>query len=157
MNKSIYLLLLIISTQIVSAAILHGTIYDTKLHKLNDVVVETNSTPPQVFVSKEGQYSFVLDPGHYTITAEYQISGPDYLYTSENFTISTNSYIKKDLLLKPAKKVEIPTGAVIGPNGEISFTLMISVISLILLISLGYTLLKLRSSRNLPECKANHQ
>src|SRR3989338_1481752 len=53
-----YLLLLFLAVMpLASAAILHGTIYDTSYVKLNDVLVEVNSSPSQVFVSKEGQYS----------------------------------------------------------------------------------------------------
>lgn len=149
MKRLLYLLLFILSLEIASAAILHGVIYDTKLNKLNDVVVEVNSTSPQMFVSKEGQYSFVLDPGVYKITAKYKVTGFNYLYTEQNLTISKDTIIKNDLLLKPARKVEMPAGAVTGVGGQINYSLIISVAAVLLLISLGFTIYKLRSS-NIP-------
>ena len=150
MKKLIYLIIFILSIQIASAAILHGTIYDTNLNKLNDVVVEVEdlsgiNESTQTFVSKEGQYSFVLDPGTYKVIAKYHIGADNYLYSTANVTIAKNGYFLMDLFLRPAKKVEMPTGAVIGiGNLIIPYTVLISIISIILVLALGYTVYRLK-------------
>ncbi len=144
MKGTIYLILFLLCVSFASAAILHGTIYDSNFNKLNDVIVEVNTTPPQVFVSKEGQYSFVLDTGNYAVVAKYRIGGDNYLYTSENVTIARNGYFLVDLFLNPAKKIDMPV------NPLFNYTLLISVISVLLLIFLGVTIYKLRSRPKIP-------
>ncbi len=145
MKRIAVLAMLILLSQMSFGAILHGTIYDTKFNKLNDVIVEINSTPPQIFVSKEGQYSFVLDPGPYKITAKYQLSDANYLYSESNVTIARNGYFLVDLFLRPARKIEMPTGAVVGTNVFLNYSILASV-SVTLLIILGFSVYKLRSS-----------
>ncbi|MFH2028317.1 MAG: winged helix-turn-helix transcriptional regulator [Nanoarchaeota archaeon] len=151
MKKFMYLLMFIITLHIASAAILHGSIYDSKLNRLNNVVVEVNSSSPQVFVSKEGQYSFVLEPGDYNIHATYQISGSNYLYTEHNLTITKDSYIQKDLLLRPVQNKDMPTGAAIGAGGLVSYSILISIAAVILIIILGVTVYKFKFAT--PEVK----
>jgi uncharacterized membrane protein len=143
MKKILLLMSLILASQLASAAILHGTLYTATFNELNDVVVEVNSTPPQIFVSKEGQYSFVLEPGTYELTAKYRISGDNFLYSADNVTISRDGYFVKDLFLEPAKRVSAPTGAVVGPS---TFSLIsIGLVIAILVASLAYALLKLKN------------
>lgn len=144
MKKWLYVIMFILSLEIAFAAILHGTIYDAKLDKLNNGVVEINSTPPQIFVSKEGQYSFVLEPGSYEITAKYKITESQYLYVSENVTISRNGYFLKDLFLKPAKKVDMPTGEVVWIGGITNYPIIAALIIIVLTVSLGYTVYRLK-------------
>jgi len=149
MKKILCIIIFILSLEIASAAILHGTIYDTKLTKLNDVVVEVNSTPSQIFVSKEGQYSFVLEPGEYMITAKYKIGGSDYLYSSDNVTIAKDGYFLVDLFLKPAKMFELPPEEAVGIGNIIRYSVLISIISAILLILLGFTIYRLKSNKQI--------
>jgi uncharacterized membrane protein len=148
MKRIVYLLAIILALELVSGAILRGSIYDTDLNKLNDVVVEINSTPPQVFLSKEGQYSFVLDPGAYEITAKYQLSGSNYLYTSSNVTLTRNGYFVVDLFLTPARRVSPTTGAVIGAKGDgPNLFILLSSLSAVLLLSLGFSVYKYKFGR----------
>ena len=146
-KKLLYLIIFLVAIELASAAILHGTIYNTRLNRLNDVIVDVNSLDSestQRFVSKEGQYSFVLDPGNYKITAKYQLSETNYLYSEDNITIATDSYIKKDLLLKPAKRIEIS-------SDDVNYSIVISIISIILIIALGFTIYKLKFSNKAEE------
>src|SRR3989344_932657 len=131
--KHPYLLLLFLAVMpLASAAILHGTIYDTSYVKLNDVLVEVNSSPSQVFVSKEGQYSFVLEPGSYELTAKYKLNGENYLYSAQNVTISRDGYFVKDLFLTPTYRIEI-----VPASPPINYILIILVISGLLIAALS--------------------
>jgi uncharacterized membrane protein len=91
----------IICINVASAAILHGAIYDMDFNTLNNVIVQVNTSTPQRFVSKEGQYSFVLDLGSYQVTAVYELPNHVLLYASENISISSEGYYVNDLFLRP--------------------------------------------------------
>lgn len=108
MKRLVYLIILILSLNIASAAILHGTIYDINFKKLNDVIVQVNTTPTQRFVSKEGQYSFALDLGSYEITAVYELPNHVLLYTTQNISIERDGYYVNDLFLKVTNPKNIP-------------------------------------------------
>jgi uncharacterized membrane protein len=64
---SLLLLSILIPTAL--GATLHGSIYNTNLQLEEDVLIEITTTPHQQQLSKEGQYSFELDPGEYTLSA----------------------------------------------------------------------------------------
>ena len=64
-------ILLILTSSIVFAANIEGSIYDIELNELNDVVVEINTVPKQSFVSKDGRYSFDVPIGDYLIIARH--------------------------------------------------------------------------------------
>jgi uncharacterized membrane protein len=99
-------LLLFIMIDIAVAATLHGSIYDIELNELNNVVVEVDSEPNQRYVSKDGMYSFELNPGEYTITARYS---PDDLHeysTEDNVSIEDDGDFVYDLFLFPGFDAE---------------------------------------------------
>jgi len=62
-------LFLFLLINITNAATIHGTIYSSELTKVSNVILEVDSTPKQRVVSSEGEYSFNLPDGTYTITA----------------------------------------------------------------------------------------
>jgi uncharacterized membrane protein len=95
------LVLLFVLADVVVAARLHGTIYDIELNELNGVVVEIDSEPKQRFVSKNGTYSFELNPGTYELTANYSRGCVDGCITKEAFTISEEGEYVFDLFLFP--------------------------------------------------------
>ena len=96
-------ILLILLSNLVFAASIHGTIYDIELNELNDVVVKIDSIPKQSFVSKDGTYSFEVAQGEYTILAK---SGQD--IAKEKITITDDGTYKIDLILFPDfEEVEI--------------------------------------------------
>lgn len=66
----------------------HGTVYYWyNLEPLRNAIVEVNSTPVQVYVAKNGEYSFNLPPGNYVITARYYRDNVLLYYAEENLTI----------------------------------------------------------------------
>ncbi len=56
----------------VSAALIHGTVYDLELRKLSNAVVEISSTPKQRMVAANGTYEFTVDKGTYVIRAQHK-------------------------------------------------------------------------------------
>lgn len=66
----------------------HGTVYDWfTLEPLKNSIVEVNTTPEQTDVAPDGNYSFNLPPGDYTITASYWQDDVLLYYAEENLTI----------------------------------------------------------------------
>ena len=72
MAKKLFLMLfLLILAEAVSAAIIHGSVYDLSLNEVTDVMLEIDTTPKQQYISKDGDYEFNVQ-----VTAEYnQIYG----------------------------------------------------------------------------------
>ena len=97
--KAIYLVLaILINLNLAYGAILHGTIYGPDLEIMKNVIVTVNSTPKQIYISKNGDYLFNLPPGSYRIEAKHVYL--DY-YTSENITIKEDGIYTLDLILVP--------------------------------------------------------
>ena len=101
MKKILPLVLFIfLLINIAHAATIHGTIYDLELNQINNVIVEVDSTPKQRLVSNNGEYSFNLPEGTYTITATYYASDDDYIASEQIIIESDGDYIL-DLFLFP--------------------------------------------------------
>lgn len=67
--KLLPLLILLIIIPYTTATTLHGSIYNSNLELEKDVLVEITTTPEQKYLSKDGTYSFDLNPGQYSLTA----------------------------------------------------------------------------------------
>lgn len=89
----------------VNAAIIHGTVYDILLEPEYDIKLQINTLPKQVFISKDGQYSFNVPIGNYTIIAE-TIDG----YASEDIIVEDNSgdYVIDIILEQVLTNIESP-------------------------------------------------
>ncbi|MBT3866124.1 hypothetical protein HOF78_03430 [Candidatus Woesearchaeota archaeon] len=86
---------------IASAAMVHGSVYDIFLEELDKAVITIDTIPQQTSVSKNGEYSFELSPGKYTITATFY--GLDATYESEEeIEINKEGNFKIDLILTPS-------------------------------------------------------
>tara|TARA_Y100000310_G_scaffold242934_1_gene247221 strand:- start:18663 stop:19352 length:690 start_codon:yes stop_codon:yes gene_type:complete len=66
MKKILLILLLILSFNLVSAATLEGSVYGTSLELEKDVLLEIGG---QKYLSKDGGFSFELEPGEYALIA----------------------------------------------------------------------------------------
>ncbi|MFH1210622.1 MAG: carboxypeptidase regulatory-like domain-containing protein [archaeon] len=101
-RRFVFLFVLLLALDVVSATRIHGSIYDTSLELVEGAVVEVNSVPVQRFVSKDGSYSFNLNQGTYTVTARY--SG---MHAKESVVINDDSgdYVI-DLFLFPTFEEE---------------------------------------------------
>lgn len=78
----------------INAAIISGSVYDSNLNKLENVVLEINTTPQQTLVSKDGNYSFEVSQGTYVIT----MTKNNVTTESEAIKVNTNGEFNIDLL-----------------------------------------------------------
>lgn len=95
---AVLLLFSLVLAPAVSGAIIHGSVYDLELNTLSQAVIEVNTVPRQVMVSKNGTYAFTVSPGQYIITARQARLG---LLTQENITVKQEGSYVLDLLLFP--------------------------------------------------------
>ena len=84
----------------IHAATVHGIVYDASLNRAENVIVEVSSVPKQIYVSKEGSYSFSLPSGDYTIKAIYQLNYDRYT-AQQNITIREDGDYVLDMILFP--------------------------------------------------------
>jgi len=98
MHKAVCLAAIIILQAMASGAILHGTVYDSDtLDTVDKAIVRVDTSPEQLMVAENGEYSFFLPNGNYTIKAQ---SGQ--LEASEGIIIEGDGNFTLDLLLFPS-------------------------------------------------------
>ncbi|MBT3690980.1 hypothetical protein HOG16_01920 [Candidatus Woesearchaeota archaeon] len=85
----------------VSATTLHGTVYNIDFDVVEDVIVEINSQPKQSMIASGGVYSFELNPGDYTLIANYYIGDELIASTTEEVSIIEEGDFVLDLILFP--------------------------------------------------------
>lgn len=107
MKLIVYLMVLLCFIGIVSAATIHGVIYDISLDKAEDVVVEVDTEPKQQFISKDGTYSFNVPAGEYTIEAKYYLDGLLESSATEDISVKSDGDFVLDLILFPVIDSEL--------------------------------------------------
>jgi len=95
-----FLTLSFISIEAQESATVHGFVYNIFLEELDKVVITVNSEPQQTIVSQNGEYSFNILPGEYTITAEYYTDN-DVYETTQEIKITNSGDYQIDLILIP--------------------------------------------------------
>ena len=114
--KPLLLLVILFILPSISAATIHGTIYDTGFNILEGVLITINTVPEQAIVSIDGEYDLEVSPGEYTIIFEYY-EGVDLTYNSEeNISIIDNEDYLRDVILFPVLEGEFPE--IEDPYGE---------------------------------------
>ncbi|WP_440951876.1 helix-turn-helix transcriptional regulator [Methanococcoides sp. FTZ1] len=102
----LFILLSILPTAMAAAnssATVHGATYEwNTFEPLENTIIAVNSTPSQSVVAKYGTYSFDLNPGIYTITAEYYQNETLIYFAEEDIVITDAGNYVIDLLLYPA-------------------------------------------------------
>lgn len=92
-----------------SAATVHGSVFDIFLEELDKAVITIDTEPQQTAVSKNGEYSFEILPGDYTINAIYY--GLDATYErEEKIKVNKEGNFKIDLILTPSLDPDILDG-----------------------------------------------
>ncbi len=147
---SVLLVLALFMTPAVHAALIHGAVYDLALQKVNDVRIEINTVPNQIFIAKNGTYGFNVPPGEYALKA-YAQEG----YAEENITVTDNNgeYII-DMVLAPSihKPVIIETNftepAIEPKENPINWlSILLGVIAIIAVGVAAFYLFKHKKSR----------
>lgn len=98
--KSAFLLLtfILVLANVGYAAVIQGTIYDSSLNKVNNVVVEINTKPLQKIVAENSHYKLNVPKGNYTIFAR-NIENNEIV--KENIVIVDDGEYNIDLFLFP--------------------------------------------------------
>jgi len=69
MKKLIIFLMALLLINTVYSATIQGEVYDFSLEKLENIIIEINTSPPQRQVAIDGSYSFEVSSGSYIIIA----------------------------------------------------------------------------------------
>ncbi len=96
-----YLFTALFLITLVTAATIHGTIYDLSLKKTNNARVEINTSPKQFLVAQNGTYSFNVPNGAYAIKAQLIQKNTVIASVQENITIKQDGTYVLDLILFP--------------------------------------------------------
>jgi uncharacterized membrane protein len=120
---------------IISAATLHGTIYDLALEPM-DSIVKINTVPEQSYVAKNGLFEFNINPGTYILT----VNSPDGS-ERENITIVDDGEYVMDIVVgldfdEPIsfldEDVIVDTGMINSTN-SVNWFLLIFILALFIL------------------------
>lgn len=130
---------ILVASGLVSAANVHGTIYNMLLEPQENVMIEVNSVPQQEFVSKGGDYSFELPKGNYAISAMYIESGRVVSSAAENISvIDDGTYVLDMILLESTDEefdlLDVPQIDIEGENSRIPWV-YIAIVPMLILIS----------------------
>jgi uncharacterized membrane protein len=136
-------LLIAIAPMPVSAAKIHGDVYDLSLDRISNVVVEVNTTPNQRVISKNGSYSFNLPIGSYRITAVQYQNNKSFAKAEENVTAVDEGDYVIDLFLYPNLEEEQSilnsTSIITVPNDEnMSVVTIIFIVAALAGLAVGF-------------------
>lgn len=155
------LLFLLLSLPVAYSAQIYGNLYNWETFEpLSDVVVEVNTTPEQVFVSRDGSYSFSVPSGSYLLRARYYENNLLKLEAEEVLEVPQNGSYRIDLILFPTLEEEflfddIDVSILEDGKQNNSSLFIIIAVFLISAIFAGYIYLKKREkeeeSEPLPE------
>lgn len=95
---ALILLLLPVLALNTQGALIHGSVYDLELNTLSQAIIEVDTTPKQVMVSRNGSYEFIVAPGKYNIIAKHTNLE---LLTKEEITVKEEGSYVLDLILFP--------------------------------------------------------
>lgn len=88
--------LILLITNITTAAEIKGTIYDYSLNPIKNTIIEINTEPAQKYLAKDGSYTFQVQEGTYILTAKTTESK---ILTQENITIKNEGEFNLDLFV----------------------------------------------------------
>jgi uncharacterized membrane protein len=141
-NGVVILFLFLVVAEACLASTIHGTVYDSGLDPVRNVVVEVNSIPSQRFIAKDGSYSFSLSRGDYVVTTRY-----NGMVAHENITIVDDSgdYVI-DLFLFPTFEDEegllndsnFDVGNITLPKSQPSVLPFVILVIIILALGAGF-------------------
>ena len=92
-----FLIPLILYSSLVQAAVIHGEVYSLDLELAQHTILTINTTPKQLIVARNATYSFVVQPGIYTILAEHRTLGS----ATTSIIITADGDYTRDFILYP--------------------------------------------------------
>lgn len=94
-----FVISIILAPLVIDAASIEGKVYDFYLKPIKDAIVEINTEPKQVIVTKDNSYSFSVPQGSYVLSARY--SNEEEFYYEENLTVKEDGVYNIDIILAP--------------------------------------------------------
>jgi uncharacterized membrane protein len=139
-GNSIYVIviLLVLLIPSVSAAVIHGAIYDKNLNPLSKTVIHINTTPIQRHISKYGGYSFAANEGRYVISANYTLNNITRTIAEEYVDISDDGDYRIDLFV--FDDINISEGFETEEEKDLGQWLLLGLTAALLLVILGVTI-----------------
>ncbi|MDI6737679.1 MAG: hypothetical protein QME12_04155 [Nanoarchaeota archaeon] len=98
-KKLLALALLLLCINIAYAAELKGVIYNSQLELQKNAILEINTEPRQLIVSKDGTYSFNVPEGNYLLTAKLLNGNEIELFAEEEVSVSSEGSYILDIIL----------------------------------------------------------
>ncbi len=141
-----WLFLVLICFEVVSAATITGSVYDLALQSESNVIIEINTVPKQLLVSKSGEYAFNVKPGTYDLYAHTNTSK-----ATESITVTDNDTYILDLILEESL-VELPQDILTEsdinvsladfsePTKKLWITVLVGLIIILALLAIGFYL-----------------
>ena len=136
-----YMFVFVLLAVSASAAIIHGSVYDLSLERVDNALVEINTTPKQVIVSQNGSYSFNVANGDYGIKAKLMQKNSIIAFVQENITIKQEGSYVLDLILFPDVEegvediaLDVNGNIVDNRNGTFAFAAILIVVVAIALL-----------------------
>ena len=148
MRLLLLLMLTLLITPVVSAAVIQGKIYDLELNRLDNVVVEIDTIPRQRVISQNGEYFFNAPKGDYTINARALIEGIIHL-TSENISIIDEGEYIIDLFLFPELE-DIPDVSTNALDNNENKKSIIPYLAILVLVAIIFLLLRISRKKKIP-------
>jgi uncharacterized membrane protein len=118
MNKRlvIFVVLLVLFSSFVSAATLHGAVYDESLQLITNVQLEINSTPKQNHISNNGLYFFNVPLGTYEIIVEKYIQKKLVYHGEKVIDVPKDGEFRIDIIIEQVSEEPIPEEEDLGPS-----------------------------------------
>jgi uncharacterized membrane protein len=103
-----FVLIALFTAEIVSAATIHGAVYNPSLTLIKNVQLEINTTPKQTQISKDGLFFFYVPPGNYKIVAIKQYNNTLIYLANKIIEIDKDGEYNIDVIAEPIPGVKIP-------------------------------------------------
>ncbi len=137
---------------IMNAAVIKGNTYDFSLNKINNVVVEIDSSPKQTYVVKDGSYSFPLGQGSYTITASQKSGAETIAKAEEKVDVREDGEFSVDLILFPViddgSIDDVNAGVSLADEKSLMFIYIAVAVTLFVIIGLAIRFFSKRKARH---------
>ena len=96
-----FIIIALFALPFVSAATLHGTVYNIDLNPVKNARLDITTQPKQVFIATNGTYAFTVSEGTYDLSAALIQNGQTTASATESLTITDDGDYVLDLILFP--------------------------------------------------------
>lgn len=108
MKRLLLLVSILLIAQFCLGATIEGKLFDWEtLGKIDSAIIDVNSVPPQRVVAENGEYSFEVPPGTYSIEAMQFVNGKLARIARETLIVKEEGRFTVDLVLKPATEEDL--------------------------------------------------